>query len=216
MQDRALPEGSKLEIVDEARDGTKHTYYSTIANIIDEATFDMQAPIEKGMIVPFEIGKEYDCYFTTLYGLFRCKTILEKRHKEGHLSLLRMKIVTQIVKYQRRGFFRLDVIFDFRYFNPTTEVWKEGTTLDISGNGMRCIIGENLPSGKKILCELNLNIDNKMFTLTNMAEVIDTIPVADNKHETRWVFTDIPVNKQDIIIKYIYDEQRRRRKKEGG
>ena len=68
------------------------------------------------------------------------------------------------------------------------------------------------------MCELNLEIEKKVYTVTNLAEVIETIEddsVAERRFETRLAFIDIPTPKQDIIIKYIYDEQRKRLKKEG-
>ena len=216
MEEKSLSEGSKLEIVDHQKNGRKHTYYSAITNILDPTTFDVQAPLEKGVVIPLEIGKEYECFFITVFGLFRCMAVMEKRYKEAGLHFLRMKMITQIVKHQRREFYRLDDIFDFRYFNQQTNQWKEATTLDISGNGMRCITNEELKKGTQVLCELKLDIDKKSYMITNLAEVIDTVSVSivEKRFETRWVFVDIPTNKQDIIIKYIYDEQRRRRRKE--
>lgn len=216
MEEKSLSEGSKLEIVDHQKNGRRHTYYSTITNILDATTFDIQAPLEKGIVTPLEIGKEYECFFITVYGLFRCKTVMEKRYVEAGLHFLRMKMITQIVKHQRREFYRLDDIFDFRYLNLQTNQWKEATTLDISGNGMRCITSEELKKGAQVLCELKLLIEKKAYEVSNTAEVIDTVPVSlvEKRFETRWVFVDIPTSKQDIIIKYIYDEQRRRRRKE--
>lgn len=216
MEEKTLSEGSKLEIIDHLRGGNKHTYYSVISDIIDASTFDIAAPIEKGIIIPLEIGKEYECIFITIYGLFRCQVVMEKRYVENNLHFLRMKVITQIAKYQRRGFYRLDVVFDFRYYNQLTNRWKEATTLDISGNGIRCISNEDLSKGTRVLCELKLEIEKKVYTISNLAEVIDStvVNLADRRYETRWVFVDIPMNKQDIIIKFIYDEQRRRLKRE--
>lgn len=214
MEEKSLSEGSKLEIIDHQRNGRRHTYYSAITNILNASTFEVQAPIEKGVVMPLEIDKEYECIFITVYGLFRCKAVLESRHREKGLHFMRMKMTTRIIKYQRREFYRLDIMFNFRYFNQQTNQWKEATTLDISGNGMRCITNENLAKGTRVLCELKLDIEKKSYVVTSTAEVIDTTPVSivDKRFETRWVFIDIPTNKQDIIIKYIYDEQRRRRK----
>lgn len=216
MEEKTLPEGSKLEIIDHLRGGERHTYYSVIANIVNASTFDVAAPLEKGVVMPLEKGKEYECIFITIYGLFRCNIVLLERYVEANLHFLRMKVTTQIVKYQRREFYRLDIIFDFRYQNQLTQKWKEATTLDISGNGIRCIANEELTKGTRVLCELKLEIDKKIYTVSNLAEVIDStvINLVEKRYETRWVFVDIPMNQQDIIIKYIYDEQRRRRKKE--
>ncbi len=216
MEEKTLQEGSKLEIVDHQRNGNRHTYYSVITNILSESVFDIQAPLEKGVVVPLELEKEYECFFITIYGLFRCKVIMQQRHVEAGLHFLRMRVITAITKYQRRGFYRLDDIFDFRYYNNLTGQWKEATTIDISGNGIKCITKEELTKGTRVLCELNLEIEKKVYTVTNQAEVIDTevVNLVERRFETRWVFIDIPTTKQDIIIKYIYDEQRRRRKKE--
>lgn len=216
MEEKTLPEGSKLEIIDHLRGGEKHTYYSVIANIVDADTFDVTAPLEKGIVIPLEIGKEYECIFITIYGLFRCKLIMQQRYVEAGLHFLRMRVISQIVKYQRREFYRLDIIFDFRYQNQLTQKWREATTLDISGSGIRCIANEELTKGTRVLCELKLEIDKKVYTVSNLAEVIDStvVNLVEKRFETRWVFVDIPMSKQDIIIKYIYDEQRRRRKKE--
>lgn len=216
MQVKSISEGSKLEIIDQQKNGNKHTYYSVITNIIDANTLEIQAPLEKGVVISLDKGKDYECYFISLHGLFRCQVGLESRYREGGLHFLRMKIKSQIVKHQRREFYRLDDIFDFRYFNHESDQWQKATSLDISGSGIRCIIHEDLAKKTRILCDLNFEIDKKGYHVSNLAEVIETRPlsISDKRYESRWMFVDIPSNQQDIIIKYIYDEQRRRRKKE--
>ncbi len=215
MEERTLNEGSKLELIDHHRNGDKHTYYSVMTHILDESTFDAQAPLEKGIVMALEMGREYECFFITIYGLFRCKVRLQSRYVEGGLHFLRFKILTAIVKRQRRGFFRMEAIFDFRYYNSMTNQWKEATTQDISGNGIKCIVHEELSQGTRVMCELQLEIEKKVYTVTNLAEVVETAAISlGREYETRLTFIDISVPKQDIIIKYIYDEQRKRLKKE--
>ena len=218
MEEKTLQEGSKIEIIDHRINGNRHTYYSIMTRIIDESTFDAQAPLEKGIVIALEMGREYECYFITIYGLFRCKVRLESRSIEGDLHFLRFKVLTTIAKHQRRDFFRMDTMIPFRYYNSLINQWKEATTQNISGNGIKCITSENLSKGTRVMCELNLEIEKKVYTVTNLAEVIETIEddsVAERRFETRLAFIDIPTPKQDIIIKYIYDEQRKRLKKEG-
>ena len=216
MEERTLQEGSKIELIDYRVNGNKHTYYSVMTHILNESTFDAQAPFERGVVAALEIGREYECFFITLYGLYRCKVRLESRHIEGGLHFLRFKLRTAIVKQQRRGFFRMETIFDFRYYNSLTNQWKEATTHDISGNGIKCIAHEDLSKGTRIMCELTLEIEKKVYTVTNLAEVVDSkaINSAERQFEIRLAFIDISTPKQDIIIKYIYDEQRKRLKKE--
>ena len=217
MEEKTLQEGSKMEIIDHRANGNKHTYYSVMTYILDESTFDAQAPLEKGIVVALEIGREYECFFITIYGLFRCKVRLESRYVEGDLHFLRFKVLTVIAKHQRRGFFRMDAIVHFRYYNNLTNQWQEATTQNISGNGIKCITHEELSKGTRVMCELKLEIEKKVYTVTNLAEVIDTgaADPVERRFETRLAYIDIPTPKQDIIIKYIYDEQRKRLKKEG-
>lgn len=215
------------------------TYKSSVFDFLDDNELEIAMPTEAGRMVMFNIGFECQFYFYTTRGLFTCEAVITNRYKKDNFYLLCAKIKTGLKKFQRREFFRLECMLDFAYYEisnevaaleTTEELFEEivnpeyiekkhlARTKDISGGGMRFSTMSPIEIGSKILVVLHLSNDkiDHMFYL--VSDVIACAPV--EKMVDLWVarckFEFKNIKDRDLIIRYVFEEDRMMRKKEKG
>ena len=215
------------------------TYKSGVFDYISDNEIELTMPTDAGKMVMFNIGFECQFYFYTEKGLFTCEAVITNRYKRDNFYLLSAKIKTGLKKFQRREFFRFDSIIDFSYYPISNEVAKMETTedlfeeivnpeyidkkkmartKDLSGGGMKFNTMEELEVGSKILVVIRLSNDrvDQLFYL--VTEVIACDPV--EKMQGLWVargkFDFKNIKDRDLIIRYVFEEDRMKRKKENG
>lgn len=214
--------GNKIELITEAKsDGKRKLYYSSIQEVSegnDEVT--ILAPIEMGRIIPLEINERYGMCIYTEKGLYRCEVVVVNREKDDNLYLITLEILTELQKYQRRQFYRLDCILTFQYRDDSSaeENWCEGLILDISGGGMRFTSKDKLEVKKGIVIHLELSLNNGEENLYLSGIIIESIKAEldDTLFENRVEFDNISNDHREVVIKFIFDEERRRRNNNKG
>lgn len=215
--------GDKVELTKKTKSLDGETHYSMIYEIIDEQNLLIQAPIEGGKIIPLETGVIYYICINTQRGLFRSEAELSKRIKEDKLHLLEMQLLSPMTKYQRRQYYRMNCILNFSYrsYLPEEndkEIWHNGTLLDISGGGIRFSTNELVEKDKTIKCYLKLHMQGSYIDLYCDGLVIQCKEVEQgvNNYQTRVRFIEMPLDDREKIIKFIFEEERIKRKKEKG
>lgn len=92
--------------------------------------------------------------------------------------------------------------------------WIHAVITDLSGGGCRFNSEQKLEAGSKIRINLNINLKNNIWKLNLAADVIasekriDRIAVYENRIE----FTNISQKDRDILIRYIFEMERKLRK----
>ena len=91
-------------------------------------------------------------------------------------------------------------------------------TKDLSGGGMRFTVMEKLEVGSKILIVLNLMNDkvNRTFYLVSDVIACDTVENMPNLWTARVKFEFKNIKDRDLIIRYVFEEDRMNRKRENG
>lgn len=215
------------------------TYKSGVFDFIGDNEFELNMPTDEGKMVMFNVGFECQFYFYTSKGLYTCEAVIIDRYKKDNFYLLAARIKTALKKFQRREFFRLECLIDFMYYKITKEVAELETTeelfeeianpdyieqkclartKDISGGGVRFIAMEQLEVGTKILTVIRLansKVDHMFYLVT---EIIASDPVENVQGlwRTRAKFEFKNIKDRDLIIRYVFEEDRLRRKKENG
>ncbi|MFA9463817.1 MAG: flagellar brake protein [Velocimicrobium sp.] len=111
--------GTKLDLIQlkngfgEVREGKQ--YNSKVLDLMDDETVKISVPMEGGRIVPLEVGDKYQCVFYTKRGLYHCKGEILERYKEGLISVLVVYFETDLEKFQRRKYYRLECAMDIQY-----------------------------------------------------------------------------------------------------
>ncbi|QUH31460.1 flagellar brake protein [Vallitalea guaymasensis] len=222
MTHKALALGDKVE-VSRLKFNTNETYknekvYVSIIQDINDDEIIISAPVENGKIIPLEVGASYILSIYTKGGLYKCKSSVKNRYKKKELHLITMEVNSAMEKSQRRQYFRLECILSILFADINEDTWSEGLIVDISGGGLRFTSKKKMEAGSTLKCKLNLNSKSKVDTIELKGNVIlsDIVDFETMKYETRIMFDDISNEDREKIIKFIFEEERKRRKRKKG
>ncbi len=219
MINGAVELGDKIEVIRKTGFKTnQHSFFSKIQEIPSENQIIITAPIENGKVIPLEINWEYYLCIYTSRGLYRCESEVVDRKRVEHMFFATLKLKTKMQKYQRRQYYRLDCILSFQYKNDEKEVWNGGLILDISGGGLRFTSNGQLIQQEQVVCHIQLNFEEEQKHLYVPGTIIDCNIIDFNTglYETRVAFDTISSEAREMVIRFIFEEERKRRKKEKG
>ena len=242
--------GDKLELKKTFRtmdsNNKEVTYTSQILDITADNVLNIAMPIEKGRLIPLSVDDKYQMFVYSNRGLYQCNILITNRYKEGNVHILTVQILSELEKFQRRQFYRLDCILDVPYrviseletkiiekalrdkFTTEEKIkwnhkleelqkeWYQGTVTDLSGGGARFISEIELEKGSNVSLALNLQIGTIMKQLNIQGVVISSVKLLDRigYYEHRIKYVDILKEERETIIKFIFEEERRLRKRE--
>lgn len=185
-----------------------------IEHITNEGEIIVAAPFYKGQLYPF-LAKEHVELFTIVegVGIISCDVIVAKRLKNGSIALLLLERISDIRKTQRRRHYRLPTLLDTDIETtdrPGLETFH-AVTRDISAGGLRCITPEKLFEKEHVKLKVDLNGD----VLNLHSSVLESVILKANqmRFETRFQFDDLQMDEERAIVAYIFEEQRKRRRR---
>ena len=208
-------------------------YGSQVLDFDGDRTAKIAMPISEGKVIPLEIDDDYNLCFFTNSGLYQCTAQIKKRYTENRMYVMDVIFLTPLKKFQRRKFYRLDCLFPIRYrivpkeqFEKKNEaeqdnekdeiLWEEGTISDLSGGGIR--FHGNVECKKEDLVDivLPLSLQSGIVPLSLYMKVVSCVHFEGSRvaYETRGEFLDINEKERETVIKYVFEEQRRRMRKE--
>lgn len=215
-------------------DSERRTFKSSIYDIIDEDNIKITMPIEQGKIVLFSVDAELNLCFYTKNGLYQCIGRVTDRSKDNAVYLLDIELVTDLKRYQRREYYRLNCVLDMKStminesdiveyteqvrFLDTDITFDNGTMVDISGGGARFISAAKYPKGSNILFVFSLFVNGALteYKLVGKVLLSEEKEKLEGKYEHRIQFINIMNDDRESIIKYIFEEERRIRRREKG
>ncbi len=228
-----LKPGSKIDIRFLNQGGGK-VYKSSVFDYVSATEMEITMPTDNGKMVLFQNGTACEFLFYTMSGLYNCETIVTNRYKKEGFYLLLVRITSVPKKFQRREHFRVSYLQDFLYFKIPKEVAEMektsdlinevtkihyiaekqiGTLKDLSGGGIRFITGEELEVDSYILSVLRVS-DDKTFYLATRIIACEPAEQLRNKYLVRARFEYKDEEDQESLIKFVFEEDRRIRKKE--
>ena len=186
-----------------------------------------------------ELPYEFLFYFYTAKGIYTCEAVVTDRYKRGDFFLTSVVLKTPLKKFQRREFYRLECLLDFAYYKIPPSVASLETTeelfeviakpeylaekklaraKDLSGGGSRFMTTEPLEIGSKILSVMRLLNDkvDGMFYLVTEIIACDPIKGMEGRWVARGQFEYKDQKDRDMVIRYVFEEDRMLRKKENG
>lgn len=230
---RVMSKEKKNQLKDEKSIESK-LFISQIYDILDEEQLRIAMPIVEGRVIPLPLNARYDVCFFTSGGLYRSRVVITDRYKEDGLYILVVELVSELKKYQRRQYFRLECTLDIQYciledaeaekFQEEPELiqemvedkrFREAIVLDISGGGIRFVSDEKLKQEAKLLLNLNIAAETGNNLCGVMARILSSNRIInkDNMYEQRVEYIDISGLTREMIIKFIFEQERRLRKK---
>ena len=215
------------------------TYKSSVFDIFSETELEIGMPTENGRMVLFQVGMECQFYFYTQKGIFTCEGVVKERYKKDNFYLLSIKTTSELKKFQRRDFFRVECTEDFYYYAIPKEVAELETTeeifeiisdldymdkvrfghmQDLSGGGGRFMANEDLEIGSFVVSVIRLTNNKVDKTFYLVTEVISCDPVEKipGKKMIRCKYWYKDAKDRELIIRYVFEQDRCRRQKENG
>ena len=209
---------------------------SVIYDIKNNGELELGMPTEGGKIVLLSLGIRYDLVFYARGGLYQCIGQVKERYKSDNIYMVSMELKTNLSKFQRREYYRKECLLDVFYHELTEgeagseaaetlfirraelfpdERMKKGIAVDISGGGLRMVVDEPVDTGN-LLLNFTLKNDFGERDIWLYGTVLQIRKLDGNglvRYECR-VMYDIHDNRvREQIIKYIFEEERKSRKK---
>lgn len=185
-----------------------------VEHITEAGEFIVAAPFFKGQLYPF-LKREHVELVSIVEGagVISCDVIVERRLRNGDIVLLLLERISDIRRTQRRRHYRLPTLLDAEIV-PNQRPEKHmihAVSRDLSAGGMRLITPEMFFNKEHVRLKVALNGQ----TLTLHSSVLESISLSTDslRFDTRLEFGDLEINQERVIVAYIFDEQRKRRRK---
>ncbi|SKB90517.1 c-di-GMP-binding flagellar brake protein YcgR, contains PilZNR and PilZ domains [Lachnospiraceae bacterium] len=228
----AVHDMTGINIAEQMQGTERKVYRTRIHDIRTEDEIEIEMPLDHGTLQMLPVGGEYDLCFYSRKGLYQCYATVIDRFKSNNFFILVMNLKTNLRKFQRREYYRLNCVLEMKCRKLTQEEEKvmedlpvefmntdftleDGLIVDISGGGARFISDITYDTQDRILFKFTLEIDRIPRNYSLMGRVVCSNPLdgQDGKYEVRVQFVNIDGKDRESIIRYIFEEQRKIRHK---
>lgn len=240
MLSKYVVPGNKMEIqaVDRAKyiDDTekKKVYQTQVVDILSEDRLEILMPMEKSKLILLPVNAEYDLYFYTPAGLFQCFATVIDRYKADRQFVLLMELTSNLRKFQRREYYRLSCALEMSSRPLEKEEieavekqknclapglpLKRSVIVDISGGGIRFVGNYAYEPDSLVYCKYNLVTggSSKEYVLVAKILVVKELEGKPGTFEHRAQYINIDTEEREEIIRFIFEEERKNRKREKG
>lgn len=189
-------------------------YQSRISDLAQDH-LKVLVPFDKGSLVPLSKGINLSVFYAAEAAAYKFSAQVIDRIKEPVPQLIIEKSNSDdVTKIQRRCYFRLEVKRGVLY-RRVDEEWepaedfKKTTTIDISGGGIKMVLPEDLSND--IILELKLDIP-EVKGVPIISKLIRSYELPDGK-AAGIKFIDINHRTRDAIMGWLFDYQRKLRRK---
>jgi c-di-GMP-binding flagellar brake protein YcgR len=193
--------------------------YNTYVEDVDGQAITVVRPRVGGESVPLVVGDFIRVEYA-LRGLARISFPTRVLGLEDQvLPVLRLSVPAkdEVERFQQRDFVRLDANLNLIYYvisHPGRLVHGGGvirsTTRDVSGNGAQILCPESYPSGTQL--DIHLDVaDRVIHTVGEVVRLVEQPGLREYWMGVRFVGLD--ERDRDVIIRFIFGEQRERRRR---
>ncbi len=239
MLTRYVKPGEKVELQTVERSilgsvSDKKAYTSKVYDVISDEQIEILMPMEKTKLILLPVDGEYDVCFYTKQGLFQCYVRIIDRYKSDNTFILLCEPTSNLRKYQRREYYRFSCILNMDsrelveeeleameknelVFQPGLPLQKS-VIVDISGGGVRFVSNYRYEKETIIYLTYKLMIAGKEKTYEIAGKILASKPIENRpgEFEHRLQYMNINNMEREEIIRYIFEEERKNRRKENG
>ncbi len=242
LTDYVIP-GDKLELTElkskerVTADGVveRKTYATRIYDVVSDDEIKVNMPMENGHLVLLPVDGEYDICFYTKNGLYQCYCRVLDRYKASNIYILTLELTSALRKFQRREYYRLNCVLNMKCREVGEEEYKQvtqmedvqfvntdltlqdGIIVDISGGGARFISDVQYENDTKILFKFSLaspGHEPREYEIIGKLLRSEKIEGRDHSWQNHVQFINMDMKERESIIRYIFEEERRLRKKQ--
>lgn len=235
-----IQEGCKVELQPMERsktlgaDAPQKTYVTKLYEIVTEDTMEVLMPMEQGKLILLPVDQEFDAVFYGQSGLYQSVVRISDRYKSNNVYILLIELLSNLRKYQRREYFRFGCVLEMGARNlekaeietlddaqgrePILEnalPLKGCVIVDISGGGLRFISNEKYEPDSFIYCSYTLlnNGEKKKYNVVGKVLAVKEMENRRGAYEHRVQYYNMNSKVREEIIKYIFEEERKSRRK---
>jgi len=246
MLSKFVNTGSKVDLTSvervraEGADGDgKRVYESKIYDILSDDKIEVLMPMEQTKLILLPIDSEYDVTVYEGKVLYQFMARVVDRYKSNNVYILVLELTSNLRKIQRREFYRFSCALDMvsrtleeseiRALESRKRITetiplddslpvKRSIIVDISGGGLRFIANTKYEKGNFVYCKYNLMFESgkKEYSLIGKVLNVKEVEHKPGTFEHRVQYVDINMEEREEIIRYIFQEERKNRRKESG
>lgn len=207
--------GDKIQI--SRNNNSKIKHICQVLDILNDKEYIISGPIRRSTIIHVRTNSIIEVsYHKESTGKFVFKAIVTDKIEKGIYKLY-IKRIGEINKIQERNYFRLNLElkaikrFEIEESDEKIVLLETCKTKDISGGGLKLFSNYKHEIDDKLF--LTIYIDNRELNL--LGEVLRVSDSTSNeyKYELGVRFVNMHISERDIIVKFIFEQQRELRKK---
>jgi c-di-GMP-binding flagellar brake protein YcgR len=239
--EKVLKPGIPLELLSrkykfDDEEANDHKLASSIHDITDERRIVVTNPTIKTRLIPVHAGERYNAYFFASK-IYTAPVTVVKSRADGNFRVVDLEITGSLERFERRQYYRLETTIDVRFLVLTAENAKEfqaavkegrllqmpgfemGTTLDISGGGIRFASRKDIPKDAMVITHMVATMPSKeKKNYIFLGKIIETTPVMGQRgnFNHRMKFVDMKQEAREEFVRFIFEWERERLKKMSG
>ena len=215
----------------------KKVYKSQVYDVMGEEKLKITMPQEKGKLLLLHLDSVYRLQFYAEKGLYECKGKVVDRYKTDNVYVVVMDIISALKKIQRREFYRLNCLLEtkihilgeeelkaedlqhiLKMIESSQTVYEDGLIVDISGGGARMVTDCEVEEGSYVTVKFSTEMKTGLREYELLGRIVTrrTLENRKKRYELRVEFEQINNSVRESLIKYIFEEERKRRKSEKG
>jgi len=215
--------GDRIEIKLKKEDGKQRIvkiFVSVVEDVYENNRVLIHMPVSHNKIIKLGIDKIYSMRFFTQKGIYKYNVKVLKHIDKNRFNFTLIEIVNDGTKIERRKYFRFNCTMPFKFGKLSDDetiisyekidkdiILCKGIIRDISEGGIRFISDRRLESGDIIKCLIMLN-DSYFITLGKIL-IRQNLSSSNYKYQYRLIFIDIREEEKELVVGYIFEEQRR-------
>lgn len=237
MLSKLVEVGNRLELqmLERMRDSEKpkKVYQSEVYEILSEDRLEITMPIEQSKLILLPVDSECDVIFFGKAGLYQCYARIVDRYKSNNVYILVIELLSNLRKHQRRDYYRyscalqmssrlleeaeitaLEEDKDFELV-PGAQL-NQSVIVDLSGGGLRFLASFKYEKDSLIYCSYQLVVKGapKKYEFVGKILSVKKSEKRPGTYEHRLQYVNIAENVREEIIKYIFEEERKERRRE--
>lgn len=207
-------------------------YTTRVHNILSEDTLEVVMPMEKTKLILLPVDVEYDMVFYADNGLYQCFARITDRYKSNNVYILAVELTSNLRKYQRREYYRFSCALEMssrsllqnevravendpNYGLNRGMPLRQSVIVDISGGGLRFLSNQKYEADQLIYVSYQLlkKGEKKKFEVIGKVLSVRELENRPGTWEHRVQYHNMNPDTREEIIQYIFEEERKSRRK---
>ncbi|MCR5640384.1 MAG: flagellar brake domain-containing protein [Lachnospiraceae bacterium] len=215
------------------------SFVSKVFDVLDDGSLELDVPSVGGKLVLLPLNIRYELIFSSKAGMRMGQVEIVQRYKRGNFYIMKAVLTSKIERFQRREYYRLQCALP-SYFLPLDMDEKtilklpsihamlqdngnlrkdigSCTILDLSGGGARFVSRKDIGDRPYVLLQFTIDEGNVKTNVELFGKILENKydrPNDNHLYRVKFLYRDSEW--QETIVKYIFEQQRRIRRKEQG